>query len=127
MFKGTKLYSIFNFKCPVCHQGDFFVSNNPYNLKYTGKLKEECTHCHVVFQKETGFYFGAMYVSYALGVAIFITCYIAFNVLFPEISMALLFFSILGILTLLGPLLHALSKIIWANIFMHYQKSGGVS
>jgi hypothetical protein len=62
-----------------------------------------------------------MFVSYALGAALFVTIWVATAVLYPEYSAELL----LGIITVaiitLGPYLYALSKIIWANLFFHYE------
>ena len=37
-WKVTKLYSILNFKCPFCHEGQFFVAH-PYNLRRAGDSK----------------------------------------------------------------------------------------
>lgn len=62
MRKGSKLYSIFHEKCPYCHEGDFFVSG-AYKLKTMGDVHENCKNCGKSFNPETGFYFGAMYVS----------------------------------------------------------------
>ena len=70
--KGTKLYSIFKLKCPKCHEGEFFESRL-YDLKKLGHVLEECPTCKTSYVPEPGFYFGAMYVSYALGVALFVT------------------------------------------------------
>lgn len=117
-----RLYSIFKFKCPRCNKGDFFESNNPYNLKKAGDLKDSCTHCKLKYTPELGFYIGAMYVSYGLGIALFISVWVATLVLYPNYSplelIGLLFISMI----LLGPYLYALSKIIWANLFYHYEE-----
>ena len=67
--KGSKFYSIFRFKCPHCHEGDFFKSSNPYNLRSMSEANETCPNCGRKILIEPGFYYGAMYVSYALGVA----------------------------------------------------------
>ena len=40
MRKGTKLYSIIKFKCPSCHEGNFFISH-PYNFKNTGDVLDK--------------------------------------------------------------------------------------
>ena len=67
--KGQKLYSILKFKCPHCHEGEFFEDRNPYNLSSMSKTFERCPKCDRKFSMEPGFYYGAMYVSYAIGVA----------------------------------------------------------
>lgn len=122
MFKKTRLYSIFNFKCPRCHKGDFLESRHVYNLKKAGNIKERCSHCNLKYSPEPGFYYGAMYVSYALGIALFVSIWVATFVLYPSYSSELLLGLIIGSMILLGPYLYALSKIIWANFFFHYEE-----
>ncbi len=121
-WKGTKLYSIFTFKCPVCHEGEFFVSH-PYDLARVGDLHSHCNVCGTKFDKEIGFYTGAMYVSYALGVAEFATVWVAVSVLFPGLGMAGQMLAVGIPLLLIAPWFYALSKIIWANMFFHYDAS----
>ncbi len=122
--KGTKLYSIFKFKCAHCHEGEFFVDRNPYHLSQVGDLLDNCPICHRKYSPEPGFFFGAMYVSYALGVAMFVTIYVATAVLYPAAPMWLYITLILASLFLLGPYLYALSKTIWANLFFTYKGVG---
>lgn len=124
--KGSKLYSIFRFKCPHCHEGRFFESNNPYDLAKLGTVLKACPVCHKPYSREIGFYYGAMYVSYALAVASFVTVVVAILVLLPEASTELLIGAVLVTLVVLGPVLYAFSKIIWANLFFKYEPFGGV-
>ena len=121
MLKKTKLYSILNFKCPRCHKGEFLECRNVYNLKKAGNLREKCDCCDLKYSREPGFYFGAMFVSYALGVALFVTTWVATAVLYPQYSAELLLGIIIALIITLGPYLYALSKIIWANLFFHYE------
>ncbi|MBP6310922.1 MAG: DUF983 domain-containing protein [Flavobacteriales bacterium] len=118
--KGTKLYSIVNFKCPYCHEGNFFISSNPYDLTKAGDLHKECSVCGRKFEREPGFYYGAMYVSYALAVALCVTVYVACIVLFPNAAIWTRIVAILSTLFLCGPIMYALSKILWATMFMDY-------
>ena len=119
--KGTKLYSILKKKCPVCHEGDFFISRT-YDIKNSGKIYEKCPNCGEVYSKEPGFYQGAMYVSYALGVAMFIAVFILTYLFYPEPSTFTYIVILLITMLLLAPYLYELSKIIWANLFMSYKK-----
>jgi hypothetical protein len=113
--------SIFGFKCPHCHQGDFFVDSNPYHLSTVGDIRERCAVCHRKFTPEPGFYYGGMYVAYALAVATFATIYTALIVLWPDAPLWVDAAFVLGGLILLAPWLYAVSKTIWANFFMHYK------
>jgi uncharacterized protein (DUF983 family) len=119
--RGTKLYSIFKFRCPTCHEGDFFVSH-PYNLRKAGDLHEKCAECGLKYMKEPGFYFGALFVSYGIGAAVVVSIWVAILTLYPEAPFRLYMWAI-GIALVVGaPFHYALSKIIWANIFFRYKK-----
>lgn len=99
-------------------------SRNVYNLKKAGNIREKCNNCNLKYSREPGFYFGAMFVSYGLGVALFVTIWVATAVLHPEYSAELLLGLIIGAILISGPYIYALSKIIWANLFFHYDDSG---
>lgn len=120
--KGSKLYSIFKMKCPRCHEGDFFVSH-PYDLKHAGDIHKNCSHCGLKYSKEPGFYYGAMYVSYALAVALFVTLWVSMNLFFSGIGIGYQIFIIIFLTLILSPYLYALSKIIWANFFIKYDRT----
>lgn len=119
--KGTKLYSVFNKKCPHCHEGDFFEDNNSYNLKKVGDVRENCEVCKRKLMIEPGFYYGAMYVAYALAVATYVSIYVATLVLYPSASTGTFIALIVGGLILASPYLYTLSKIIWGNFFIAYK------
>lgn len=119
--KGSRLYSIFRVKCPQCQEGDFFVSH-PYDLKRAGDIHEHCPKCGLKYSKEPGFYYGAMYVSYALGVALFVTLWVSMNLFFNIESTGVQISVIITATLLLTPYLYALSKIIWANFFIKYDR-----
>jgi uncharacterized protein (DUF983 family) len=119
MRKGSKIYSVFHFLCPKCHEGRFFISA-PYRLKTTGDVEETCNKCGNNNMLEPGFYQGAMYVSYGLGVALFVGIWAGTSFFTPGmqswLQISLVAISSIG----LSPLLYSLSKIIYANIFIRY-------
>jgi hypothetical protein len=120
MKKGTKIYSILHMTCPQCHEGQFLVSS-VYDLKNIGDVRVECDVCQLKYEREPGFFYGAMYVSYGLGVMLFVTIWASCNLWFPSFGAwtqigLVTFFSIA-----LAPYLFALSKIIYANIFISYK------
>lgn len=85
-----------------------------------GEIHESCKLCECTYNPEPGFYFGAMYVSYAIGVSLLAVMWVGLSVLNIKID---IIYRIIGISVLwisLAPLIHSLSKIIWANLFMSY-------
>jgi uncharacterized protein (DUF983 family) len=87
-----------------------------------GDLHEQCPRCGLKYEPEPGFYYGAMYVAYALGVALFVTIWVSFILFIPAASVWWQIGTIIFATVALGPCLYALSKIIWANFFMHYDQ-----
>ena len=119
--KGTKLYSIARMKCPRCHEGDFY-KGSPYTFSTMGRVNEYCSKCNLKFNMEPSFYHGSYYVVYALGVALFVTVWVLKTIFFPDEGPKTLLISFFALLIILSPLFYALSKIIWINIFVKYDK-----
>ncbi|MGZ3898753.1 MAG: DUF983 domain-containing protein [Bacteroidia bacterium] len=117
MFKGTRLYSILFNKCPKCQEGNFFVSNNPYDLKTFSKMNDHCPVCDESFRREPGFYYGAMYASYGLTVFLgLLTFIIMVWLLKIDILIFLITFTLMIII--LMPVLYRLSRLMWINLFV---------
>jgi uncharacterized protein (DUF983 family) len=120
--KGTKLYSVVNNKCPKCHEGEFFLTKNPYDFSKLGKMHDKCSVCEQSYRIEAGFYFGAAYVSYAFGVAMFVAVWVGANVLSPELSTHIQVFLVVLLSLVLFPVNFWLSRIIWINLFVKFKK-----
>jgi uncharacterized protein (DUF983 family) len=117
--KGTKLYSILTGRCPKCQEESMYAYKNPYNPSKTLTMHKACSHCGFKYQLEPSFFFGAMYVSYAVGVAIAVAVFII-SFLFIGTSLKTAFISIVIILLLCMPVIMRLSRNIWINFFTTY-------
>ncbi|MGV6860894.1 MAG: DUF983 domain-containing protein [Putridiphycobacter sp.] len=120
--KGLKIYSVANKKCPVCQEGEYFLTHNPYNLKKFDKNHEFCDQCGHKFEIENGFYYGAMYVSYGLSVAIGVSIFMAEYVLFGSLPLWVYIVSIIIGIVLFMPISFRTSRLIWMNMFSGYGK-----
>lgn len=119
--KGSKLYSILTGTCPKCQNENMYVNSNPYIITETMKMRERCGNCGTKYKMEPNFFFGAMFVSYAVAVAVGIIIFIlSFLVLKTDLKIA--FLLIIGGLIILMPLITRLSRNIYINIFMNYDK-----
>ncbi|HTF05821.1 MAG TPA: DUF983 domain-containing protein [Bacteroidia bacterium] len=116
------LNSVINSKCPRCNLDNLYVDNNPYHLSKLGQMKTKCEKCGQAYEPETGFYYGAMYVSYALSVgAMFIPGYLLY--LLFDVSFVVLLGFVLTVYILAFPLFFRLARNIWLNIFVKYDRS----
>ena len=119
--KGNKIYSILRGKCPRCHQGDFFKYPFSIHPMKVNKLLKKCSYCDLKYMIEPAFYFGALYVSYAITVAV---CIITFIISKLLIGLPILtsFVIVFIALILFVPINLKLSRILWINMFVSYEE-----
>lgn len=119
--KGQKVYSIIKGKCPRCHEGDFFEHSFSFHPKKITKLHKSCSHCELKYMIEPSFFYGAMYVNYAQTVALCIITFVIGKV-FIGLSLLQAFAAIIIALVILAPVNLRLSRILWINMFINFDK-----
>ena len=118
--KGSKLYSILTGTCPKCQNESMYLDKNPLHLNKILKMHDNCSHCGLKYQIEPSFFYGAMYVSYGLNVAVGIAAFIiSFIILGYSLKVA--FITIIIILMLLFPFVLRWSRNIYINMFVSYE------
>jgi uncharacterized protein (DUF983 family) len=118
--KGSNLYPIIHLKCPRCHEGDLFKNSFSYRFSKLTEMDTRCSICNLKYEREPGFFYGAMYVSYGLTVALWVSVAVAFFVLADEINPWYFIFSGITLLFILLPGIYRLSRAIWLTIFVQY-------
>ena len=119
--KGSKLNSILTGSCPKCTEESMYLDENPYNLKNIYKMHERCSHCNLKYSLEPSFFYGAMYVSYGLGVAFSVAAFII-SFLFFNSTLMTSFVAIVITLVVLMPVNMRLARNIWINMFITFDK-----
>ncbi len=117
------LISILRGKCPQCKKNDIFNSKGNLLFFQIPQMDERCKNCNFKFEKEPGFFFGAMFVSYALAVAEFIGVFIMSYFIF-ELSLLASFLGIILSAILLSTINFRLSRIIWIYLFSNKKVEG---
>ncbi|KJD32186.1 hypothetical protein PK35_12200 [Tamlana nanhaiensis] len=120
--KGSKLYSIFTGSCPKCHHESMYKNKNPYNLGEALQMHDHCSNCKTKYKIEPSFFYGSMYVSYGVGIAFAVAAFIISFFVFKASLMGV-FIAIVATLIVFMPIILRLSRNIWINIFMHYDKN----
>lgn len=98
-------------KCPRCRQGNVFA-NSMYGLK-SQQMHDRCPHCNLKFEREPGYFYVSMFVSYALNVAEMVTIavltyFITGNLENPYLYMGVIF----PFVFILAPFNYRYSRII---------------
>jgi uncharacterized protein (DUF983 family) len=82
-------------------------------------MHERCSHCGLKYKIEPSFFYGAMYVSYGVGIAFAVAAFVI-SFLFLGASLPTTFIAIVGTMIAFMPLIIRLSRNIWINFFVKY-------
>lgn len=119
----NQLQAIILEKCPRCRQGDMFAYPL-YQVTKFDKMHKTCPHCNFVFDREPGFFDGAMYVSYVLSVGLFLSVGLVLYVVFgnPETWVYITTVVVLNILLI--PSFFRYSRVLYLYLFgsVKYQR-----
>lgn len=123
MAQTPKSWAMLHCKCPRCRRGDLY-QGAPYNFG-SNKILDKCPHCGLVYEIEPGYFYAAMYVSYAFNVAEAVTLGLATFILTRNTTSPWLYIGIiLGGCFVLAPLNFRYSRVIllyWLSPKIHYQ------
>lgn len=102
-----RLWAMLRLRCPRCFRGPVF--------KGSFEMDDPCRVCGHVFQREEGYFLGAMYVSYALGCGLVSIAYFLGAWWWPSLPSYQLCLLLLAVYVPLMPAVFRYSRII----FMH--------
>ncbi|MDE0636029.1 MAG: DUF983 domain-containing protein [Candidatus Poribacteria bacterium] len=97
----------FGLKCPQCEIGPLFQK------RFT--MYSHCTQCGLKFEREQGYFIGAMYINYGATVFLVFPGYFIFNIFTP---IPFLFnFGVWGLVSAVFPVFfYRYSKSLWLNL-----------
>ncbi|MFT6243836.1 MAG: hypothetical protein ACJA0U_000164 [Salibacteraceae bacterium] len=102
-------------KCPHCNEGQVF------KLK-TGILKfpvmnDKCPNCDYKFEREPGYFIGAMYLSYGLAVAQGVAAFVLTALILPTLSIEWVITLVVGTIFIFAKKNYKWSRILYIHIF----------
>jgi uncharacterized protein (DUF983 family) len=113
---NTRLGRILRLRCPRCGKSNVF---HPTRFPFVSepKMKQECEHCGYKFDREPGYFLGAMYVSYGLAVlegiiAYFLAKYLIFGL--SPLTLALITAAAILFCAMWN---YRMARVIWLNVF----------
>jgi len=79
-------------------------------------MHEHCPQCGVSFEREPGFFYGAMYFSYGIGIVL--AAPLAIGLFLHGVREPLIFAAVIAELAIVSPLLFRYSRVAW----MHFDQ-----
>jgi|SRR6185312_5624903 len=116
------LYAVAANKCPRCHSGKVFANNNAYSFTNGLTMNKHCPSCGLKYERETGYFYGAMYVSYGLQVFIFASLF-ALNTFVFHWTSSVLLAVIITCVVAVFPITFRWSRIMWVAMFTKYDET----
>ena len=104
----SSLWAMLRLRCPRCLKGKIF--------RGTFAMNDPCPDCGLVFQREEGYFLGAMYVSYSISsfflLIFFLLGYQFLGFLDQRLLLSLIMLAFLPLV----PLVFRYSRVIWMYI-----------
>lgn len=104
----SALWALLRLRCPRCRKGKVFRGSFAMN--------DPCPVCGLVFQREEGYFLGAMYVSYALSSVILAASFLAGFLLLADWNQNLVLLLVWLPYLPLTPAVFRYSRVIWMYI-----------
>ncbi|WP_116770062.1 DUF983 domain-containing protein [Maribacter litoralis] len=119
--RDNKLIKILAYKCPRCGLESAFEKQTGISIFAIPRMKKQCSNCQFRFIKEPGFYYGAMYVSYALTISEAIITFLIAQQFYETTFDP----RIIGVISIVIVILmwynYKLSRMVWLNLFKNHQ------
>lgn len=104
---GKRLWAALQQRCPRCGRGSVFATST--------RMNEACPVCRLRFEREEGYFLGAMYFSYFLAVFILGALYAIVQTLLPEWSAEWTVGIAICIFLPFVPMVFRYSRVIWIH------------
>jgi len=108
---APRVRAILSQRCPICLQGRMFAGPGLLRMNPT------CPVCGHRFEREQGFFQGAMYVSWVIGVTyLAVLGVLAQLLLVPQIGIVWAVACVVAVHVLCIPMVFRYSRVIWAHL-----------
>ena len=94
-------------RCPRCRSTRIFNG--------LWRMAEQCEVCGLRYEREPGYFTGAMYVSYLIALPIFIGIFLALRYAVPALGFAAALAATVALFSPFGPFVFRGSRVVWIH------------
>ena len=102
----SKLWAILTQRCPRCQQGQVFAR--------LIEIHANCPHCQLLYEREPGYFTGAMYLSYGMAVMVIAPFWLLLYALGTPYVWNMILAAVA--LVLASPIIFRYSRVLWLYI-----------
>jgi len=114
------LFYLLQNKCPHCQKGEVFADRSFFFSLGFPKMHSHCSECHLKFEKEPGYFFGAMFVNYGITVGEALLTYFIASLFFDQAFDQRILLIIAAVILSLTFFNIRLSRMIWMYALKNY-------
>ncbi len=100
-----KWLALLRMRCPRCCEGKIYLRGMTMNPR--------CPACNLLFEREPGYFMGALYISYALAIVILLFGLWIGSLLLPDLDLGWIVLLAAGCFVPLVPMVTRYSRVIW--------------
>lgn len=115
MNEKSALIGVIEGRCPQCRQEHLFMTG-PYTLKFL-EMHKTCGSCDLQYEREPGFFFGAMFISYAFSVGIVLVTGALVFFIGSDPSTSTYIIWVIAVSLFLYPINFRYSRILFLHLF----------
>jgi uncharacterized protein (DUF983 family) len=113
--KPNRVLSILKEKCPSCGKGDVYKKSR--GIFKMPEMHNACSVCHYKFDREPGYFLGAMYISYGIAVFAGIITFLLLHFLVPGLPTIYIPVAIVFVIVAISKKNFKLSRVIYIHMF----------
>lgn len=114
-----ELSSAIKLKCPRCGISELFENTGIIPKKGMFNMLTNCSNCNLKYEKEVGFFYGAMYISYMLNMSFFVATTVAYYVFFEDrIDWHIYIIIYITVTIFLTKWIYRMSRSLWLMIMV---------
>jgi uncharacterized protein (DUF983 family) len=117
-----KFITAIQLKCPQCGKGELYGDAGILPQKGMFNMLANCSNCGLKYEKELGFFYGAMYISYGLNIGLFVIFTAAYYAFFENTfdwRWYIIFY--VGFTFLLTKMIFRLSRSLWLMTMISFE------
>ncbi len=118
------MFSVLSCKCPRCREGNMFKYSLLERPAKFMEMNKACPVCNLNLEQEPGYYYGAMFVSYAFGIIELAVILIAIKLLSKgPFSIETIMIVVTFVYVVLTPVNFRWGRSGWIALFFRHHKN----
>jgi uncharacterized protein (DUF983 family) len=102
---AQKWLALLRMRCPQCCEGRIYERGM--------KMNERCPVCELQFEREPGYFMGAMYISYTLAIIFMLTCLWLISSIWPDLDLGWVVLISAALFVPFVPVTTRYARVIW--------------